>query len=65
MNKFASGKISPGVDKDKKPQTPQLSTEYPKWRDYGLPNPSERSYRNILWRPSVLHGIVDAQNDDK
>lgn len=46
-------------------QTPQLSAEYARWRDQILPNPAEQSYRNIRWRTSVLHGIVDARNDDK
>jgi hypothetical protein len=46
-------------------QTPQLSAEYAKWRGLILPNPSEQSYRKIAWRRSVLHGIVDAQKNDR
>jgi hypothetical protein len=46
-------------------RTPQLSAEYAKQRDQVLPSPSEQSYRKIRWRTSVLHGIVDAQKNDK
>ena len=75
MKKFVFGKIAIalllaasfglGADKDQLLQTPQLSAEYAKWRDHVLPNPSEQSYRKIPWRASVLHGIVDAQKNDK
>ena len=65
MCKFASDKIALGVDMEKPLQAPQLSAEYARWRDHVLPNPTELSYRNIPWRASVLHGIVDAQNNDK
>lgn len=44
---------------------PQLSAEHAKCRAQVLPNPSEKSYRNIPWRASVLHGVVDAQKHDK
>lgn len=54
-----------GADKDQPLQPPQLSAGYAKWRDHVLPNPSEQSYRKIPWRASVLHGIVDAQKNDK
>ena len=43
----------------------QLSAEHAKCRDLVLRNPSEQSYRKIPWRASVLHGIVDAQKNDK
>jgi hypothetical protein len=43
----------------------QLSAEHAKCRNIVLPNLGERSYRNIPWRASVLHGIVDAQKNDK
>jgi hypothetical protein len=46
-------------------QMPRLSAEYSKRRDQVLPNPSEKSYRKMPWRNSVLHGIVDAQKQDK
>ena len=75
MTKFVSGTIATvlllaasiglDADKDQPLQTPQLSPEYAKWRDHVLPNPSEQSYRKIPWRASVLHGIVDAQKNDK
>ena len=47
------------------PQMPQLSADYAKRRDQILPNPSERSYRKIGWRTSVLQGIIDAQRNDR
>jgi hypothetical protein len=43
----------------------QLSAEHAKCREIVLPNLGEQSYRNIPWRASVLHGIVDAQKNDK
>lgn len=54
--------IALGADKV---QSPPLSPEYAKWRDYVLPSPSEQTYRKIPWRASVLHGFVDAQKADK
>jgi hypothetical protein len=42
-----------------------LSAEYAKVRDLVLPSASEKSYRKINWRNSVLRGIVDAQANDK
>jgi hypothetical protein len=47
------------------PQTPRLSAEFAKLRDQVLPSPSERSYRKIRWRTSVLHGVIDAQRTDR
>jgi hypothetical protein len=44
---------------------PPLSAEYAKQRDQILPNPSEKSYRKIAWRASVLRGLVDAQKSDR
>lgn len=41
------------------------SAEYARWRDYLLPSASERSHRAIPWRASVLHGLIDAQVQDK
>jgi hypothetical protein len=46
-------------------ETPQLTAEFAKVRDQVLPNPTEQSYRTIRWRNSVLHGIVDAQKNDR
>lgn len=46
-------------------QSPPLSPEYAKWRDYVLPNPNEQTYRKIRWQASVLHGFVEAQKADK
>jgi hypothetical protein len=46
-------------------QQPQRSAEYTKWRDYLLPSASEQSHRTIPWRASVLHGLIDAQKQDK
>jgi hypothetical protein len=56
-----------GLSADQGPrlQAPPLSPQYVKWRDHVLPSPSEQSYRKIGWRTSVLHGIVDAQKNDK
>jgi hypothetical protein len=75
MKKFVSGQVATvlllaatsGACADGGPvlQMPQLSAEYAKWRDLVLPNPSEQSYRTIPWRASVLHGIVDAQKNDR
>ncbi len=72
MKKFVSGNIatvmllaaSIGLSADKEAPL-QLSAEHAKCRDLVLPNPSEQSYRKIPWRASVLHGIVDAQKNDK
>ena len=57
--------IGHGADKERPLQMPQLSAEYAKQRDLVLPNPREQSYRKIGWRASVLHGLVDAQKNDK
>lgn len=75
MKTFVSGNIATALllaagigvsaDKGEPLQTPQLSVEYAKWRDHVLPNLREQSYRKIPWRASVLHGIVDAQKNDK
>jgi hypothetical protein len=46
-------------------EKPRLSAEYAKRRDKILPNRSERSYRKIGWRTSVLQGVVDAQKNDR
>ena len=46
-------------------QQPHRSAEYAKWRDYLLPSASEQSHRTIPWRASVLHGLIDAQKQDK
>jgi hypothetical protein len=46
-------------------QQPQRSAEYAKWRDYLLPSASEQSHRTIPWRASVLHGLIDAQQQDR
>jgi hypothetical protein len=54
-----------GADREPPLQRPRLSTEYAKLRDQILPSPSEKSYRKIEWRASVLHGIIDAQKKDK
>ena len=72
MNWFVSGNItafmllatSVGLSADKNGPL-QLSAEHAKCRDFVLPNLNEQSYRNIPWRASVLHGIVDAQKNDK
>ena len=72
MKKFVSGNIATivllaatlGLSADKD-ALPQLSPEHAKCRELVLPNPSEQSYRKIRWRASVLHGIVDAQKNDK
>lgn len=60
-----AGRAGRGADKERPPETPQLSAEYARQRDLVLPNPTELSYRKIGWRKSVLHGIVDAQKNDK
>ena len=75
MKQFISAKIatvlllaasvSLGADKDQPLQTPPWSAEYAKCRDHVLPDASEQSYRKIPWRASVLHGIIDAQKNDK
>jgi hypothetical protein len=61
---LATGLVRAG-DQDHPLQPPPLSAEYTKGRDQVLPNPSEQSYRKIAWRTSVLHGIVDAQKNDR
>ena len=45
--------------------SPQLSAEHAQCRVQVLPNSSEQSYCRIGWRTSVLHGLVDAQKNDK
>ena len=60
-----AGSIRHGADQERPLQTPPLSAAYAKQRDLVLPNPREQSYRKIGWRTSVLHGIVDAQKNDK
>ena len=57
--------IGLGAAKNQPLQTPQWSAEYAKFRKLIVPNPSEQSYRTIPWRASVLHGVVDAQKNDK
>jgi hypothetical protein len=54
-----------GANKVPPLQRPHLSAEYAKRRDQILPTPREKSYRKIAWRTSVLHGIVDAQKNDR
>ena len=54
-----------GADGETPLQRPRLSAGYANQRGLVLPNSSERSYRKIGWRTSVLHGIVDAQKGDK
>ena len=54
-----------GADGETPLQRPWLSADYAKRRDQILPNPSERSYRKVEWRTSVLHGIIDAHKNDK
>jgi hypothetical protein len=46
-------------------QPPQRSADFAKWREYLLPSASEQSHRTIPWRASVLHGLIDAQKQDK
>jgi hypothetical protein len=72
MRKFICGTIAPALllavsahAADQPLQTPQLSADYAKWRDYVLPSASELSYRKIPWYASVLHGVVEAQKQDK
>jgi hypothetical protein len=57
--------IGQGGDDEPPLQGPALSPEHVKLRDQVLPSPTERSYRKIGWRASVLRGIVDAQRSDK
>jgi hypothetical protein len=57
--------IGQGADKGQPLQTPPLSAEFAKGRDLVLPSPKEQSYGKIPWRASVLHGIVDAQKQDR
>ena len=54
-----------GADRNAPLHKPQLSPPYAKLRDQVLPNRSEQSFRTIAWRTSVLHGIVDAQKNDR
>jgi hypothetical protein len=75
MEPFVSAKIaavlllaatsSRGADQEPPPRKPLMSAEYAKWHALILPNPGEQSYRKIPWRRSVLHGIIDAQKNDK
>jgi hypothetical protein len=46
-------------------KTAPLSPDYAKWRDLVRPNVNELSQQKIAWRTSVLHGIVDAQMQDR
>ncbi len=62
---FLATGIGRGEDRQPTPQAPPLSADYAKWRERILPGPGEQSYRNIRWRPSVLHGIIDAQKNDR
>ena len=72
MKKFVSGIIATvllygagiGLSADSN-ALPQLSAEHAQCRAQVLPNSSEQSYCRIAWRTSVLHGIVDAQKNDK
>jgi hypothetical protein len=59
-----AGSTSLGSDQELL-QTPRLPAEYAKARELVLPSPRESSYRTISWRPSVLHGLVDAQKKDR
>jgi hypothetical protein len=58
---------SPGQGEGQRPalQMPRLSAEFAKQRGQVLPSPSERSYRKIAWRTSVLRGVIDAQEKDR
>ena len=60
----ASGGSAADPSSDKL-QQPQRSADFAKWRDYLLPSASEQSHRTIRWRASVLHGLIDAQKQDK
>lgn len=72
MKKFVASSIaaalllaaSIGHGADQPLQT-ALSADYAKWRDYVLPSSTEQSYRKIAWRASVLHGVIEAQKQDK
>jgi hypothetical protein len=72
MKKFVSGIIATvslltagiGLSADNN-ALPQLSAEHAQCRVQVLPNSSEQSYCSIAWRTSVLHGLVDAQKNDK
>ena len=57
--------IRRGAGEGPPPGTPPLSAEYATRRDQVLPSPSERSYRKVPWRTSVLRGVVDAQKADR
>jgi hypothetical protein len=54
-----------GADNERPLRTPKLSPDHAKKRDLILPGATERSYRKIAWRTSVLQGIIDAQKNDK
>lgn len=57
--------VGSAVDPSPDQLQPQRSAEYAKWRAYLLPSASEQSHRTIPWRASVLHGLIDAQKQDK
>jgi hypothetical protein len=57
--------VGRGADREAALQRPQLSAEYAKQRAQILPSPTEQSYRKIVWRASVLHGLVEAQKKDR
>jgi hypothetical protein len=62
---FLAASSGLGADREPPLQRPRLATDYAKLRDQILPSPSEKSYRKIGWRASVLNGIIDAQKSDK
>jgi hypothetical protein len=57
--------IGRGADQDQPPAAPRYSAEFAKCRALVLPNTTEQSYQKIGWRTSVIHGVVDAQKNDK
>lgn len=57
--------IDPGKAAERPLPAPPLSAEFEKGRDLVLPSRSEKSYRTIPWRISVLHGLLDAQKKDR
>jgi hypothetical protein len=57
--------VSQSADHQPPLHTRPLSAEFARGRDQVLPSPRERSFRNIAWRTSVLHGILDAQKKDR
>jgi hypothetical protein len=57
--------LGQSADQDQVLEKPHVSADYAKRRDQILPSPAEQSYRKILWRASVLHGLVDAQKKDR